>query len=719
MLKKVLLFSFYLTCMLMAEGKRLSFDEVMDKSTFKRASLGQYVWLPDQDAYVIRGKGLKSKSLYRYDLISGDTTLFLDSTAFLYQGQILKVQTYKFDKAGRQLLLQTNRKKGWRRSYSGTYYILNLATREVSPVSQDPHHLRNIKFSPDGEKIAYVRTDNNIYVFKIKRNKEKRLTKNGSETILNGHWGWVYEEEFGSYDGYRWSPDSESIAYWEEDQAQVPEFILVDELGLYPTTKKIRYPKAGQTNPTMRIAVVRVKSGRRKWMDIGNNSDTYFPWMEWNNERELTIMRMNRLQKKWEFLNTSVTTGRSNPGLSEEDPAGWVDLHRDYRFIKNGKILWISERSGFQHLYIHHASGRMEKQLTNGNWEVTKIVHVDETNQKVYFMSNREGVTERRFYSVDYEGANLQLLTRESGYHNITITPSGNYFIDSFSSIDQPTQIILKAMNGDTIRILQETDRQQYDEYEWSYPQFVQFKTEDGTKTLDGIITLPPDYNKDKRYPVIVHGYGMPGTQMVWNRWGSTWNQYLAQNGFIVFSMDTRGMSGRGEEFKNLSYGNMAKYLAQDHIAGVEWLVDAGYADRDRIGAWGWSGGGYFTGLMLTKNGNYFKTGVAVAPVMDFRLYDTIYTERSMGLPQDNAAGYDSTSVLSYAARLKGKLLVIHGTGDDNVHSQNTVQLVEAFVKANKPLDIFLYPNRNHGMSGGNARKHLYAKMFNYFKDNL
>jgi len=247
----------------------------------------------------------------------------------------------------------------------------------------------------------------------------------------------------------------------------------------------------------------------------------------------------------------------------------------------------------------------------------------------------------------------------------------------------------------------------------------MQFKSDDGTTTLDGIVTFPPDYQKNKRYPVIVYGYGMPGTQIVNKRWGSSWNQYLAHQGYVVFSMDARGMSGRGESFKNLSYGDMSNYLAKDTAAGVKYLISQGIVDPNRIGAWGWSGGGYFTGLMLTKNADLFDVGVSVAPVMDFRLYDTIYTERSMGLPQENKAGYDSTSVLSYVDRFNGKLLVIHGTGDDNVHSQNTTWLVEEFIKHDKQLDVFYYPNRPHGMAGGNARKNLYRKMINYFNENL
>ena len=706
------------TC-LFGEGKRLSFDQVQGKSPFKYARLGMMVWFPNENAFLTWGKDIFKGDIVKVTFPERDTIEFVDSTAFYLKGQKLKVSSFRFDKSGNKLLLLSDRKRIWRHSYYGTYHVLDTESKKIQKVSEKNAELRNVKFSPDGHKIAYVRKDQNLYSYDLVKHREKQLTSNGSDVILNGHFGWVYEEEFGSFDAYRWSPDSRYIAYWEEDQSQVPIFTMFNEMELYPITEKIRYPKAGQPNPSMKIFVVDVKKGRRKSMNIGDVKDTYYPWMEWTAEKKLTVMRMNRLQKHWEFLTVATKSGKSISGLSESDEAGWVGLHRNYKFLKNGNILWISERSGWHHLYIHTATGALVQQITDGEWEVKRIIHLDEENEIVYFTANKASVFETRFYSVNFDGTNLKLLTKEKGSHSIKVLPKGNAFIDSYSSIQTPTKHILKNMDGNVLMVLDETDKSQFEVYDWSYPEIIHFNTADGSTTLDGILTYPPDYIKGKRYPVIVHGYGMPGTQIVNNRWSGLWNQYLVQQGFIIFSMDARGMSGRGEAFKNLSYGDMAQYLAKDTAAGVRYLVEQGIADPNRIGAWGWSGGGYFTGLMLTKNAHLFDVGVSVAPVMDFRLYDSIYTERSMGLPQDNGAGYDSTSVLSYVDRFNGKLLVIHGTGDDNVHSQNTTWLVEEFVKHDKQLDIFYYPNRPHGMSGGNARKNLYKKMITYFKDNL
>ena len=730
-MKKYILIIFIIISSLYSNPKRLSFEDVQGKSPFKYTSLNILTWVPNENTYITRIKN----TFLKVDIMNSDSSIFLTDEDFRLNNKNIIIskakteqapwranftpETFWFDSRGEKILFINNKEKIWRRSFYASYYVMDLKTKKIQSISKNNKKLRNAKFSPDGKQVSYIREDNNIYIYDLIKFKEKKLTTNGSSVILNGHLGWVYEEEFGSYDGYRWSPDSKNIAYWEENQSKVPIFSMFDEISLYPKIKEIRYPKAGEANPTMSIFVINIKKGKRKKMDIGDNSDIYYPWIKWTNKDLLKVMRMNRLQNHWDFLNIKIKNGKSNLGLSESDTSGWVQLHRNYNFLNDGRIVWMSERSGWHHIYIHSDDGELINQVTNGEWEVKQIVKVDEVNQKIYFTANKESIFETRFYSVKFDGSELSLLTNETGSHSVKVLPDGSAFIDSYSSLTSPSKHVLKDMSGNIIKIIHETDKSQFELYDWSYPKIIHFNSTDNTAKLDGIITFPPDYKKGERYPVIVHGYGMPGTQIVNNRWGSTWNQYLAQQGYVVFSMDARGMSGRGEAFKNLSYGDMSKYLAKDTAAGVQHLVDKGIADPDRVGAWGWSGGGYFTGLMLTKNAHLFDVGVSVAPVMDFRLYDSIYTERSMGLPQNNKSGYDSTSVLSYVDRFKGKLLVIHGTGDDNVHSQNTTWLVEEFIKHDKQLDVFYYPNRPHGMSGGNARKNLYRKMIDYFNVNL
>ena len=700
-------------------GKRLTLEDVTGESPFEIASLGKIVWISGEDAYTFLKQSNDVRSLYRVDLVKDDTTLFLDGERLKFNGSSVVMTNYSFSQDGHKILIQADREKIWRRSSWGTYWIYNRETAEMVPVSKNNQRLRNVKFSPDGKMVAYVREDNNLYTFEIGRERERQLTRTGTDVILNGHFGWVYEEEFSIYDAYRWSPNSQTIAYWEENQSRVPVFTLISELELYPVATEIRYPKAGQANPIMRIGVVKATGGATRWMDIGDNRDMYYPRIYWHSSEQLLVMRMRRLQNRWDLLICNPKSGKKKQGLMEMDENGWVSVHDNYRFLKKDEIVWISERLGYQHLHRHTLKGEELAQVSNGQWEATRIVHLDEEKGVVYFMANKASVAESHLYSVSFDGTGLKQLTTEKGNHSVQFSSSGEYFVDSYSSVSQPRKIVLKKRDGTTVRIIKETDKNQFDDYDWSIPRFVTFKTHDGAETLDGIVILPVGYKKGKKYPMMVYGYGMPGTQIVRNSWGGLWNQFLAQEGFIVFSMDARGMSGRGEAFKNLSYGDMSRYLAKDHVAGIDYMVREWGADPDRVGAWGWSGGGYFTGLMLTKNGSHFKAGVSVAPVMDFRLYDTIYTERSMGLPQDNKAGYDSTSVFSYVDNLQGHLLVIHATGDDNVHSQNTTQLVEKFVNAKQPLEVFYYPSRAHGIRGGNSRIHLYTKMFNHLREHL
>ena len=701
-------------------GAKLTLEEAIINSPFKIASLGWTVPFPNEDAVLIKGKGDNWKHWYKVSLINMDTTLFLDSSAFNWNGDDLFVNGITFSLPGTKLLLKTDTKRIWRYSNISTYYIYDLERQKLYPLTEKNKNLRNVKFSPDGKKIAYVRTDNNLYIFDLLKKMERKLTTAGSETISNGHFGWLYEEELTGYDGYRWSPNSESIAYWEQDETMVPEYVMVNELQLYPSIQKIRYPKAGETNPTLKIGIVRVKGFGRKWIDIAKVDNDYLPWMEWVNDENIAFLKMDRSQKNWDLYISNKISGKSIRLLTESDPNGWLENHGQIKFLNDGKIVWISEKSGFKHIWISKHSGSKTWPVTEGNWEVSEISHIDENNQTIYFLANKESIFENRFYSIRFDGTDLKMLTNEEGNHRVMITGSKSFFIDSYSSIHEPKIIVLKDINtGNPIHILKKTDLKQYLDYNWSNPKIVQFQSKDSTTILNGSLILPPDYQSNKKYPVIVHGYGMPGTQIVWNRWGRIWDQYLVQQGYIVFSMDTRGMSGRGEAFKNLSYGDMSKYLAKDNKAGIDYLIDQGYADPKRIGAWGWSGGGYFTCLMLTRNGEYFKAGVAVAPCTDYRLYDTAYTERSMGLPKDNKNGYDSTSVISWLHRMRGSILLMHGTQDDNVHAQHTTKFVQAALKAGKDVEWYHYPDRNHGIYGGGAREHLYKKMIEFFNEKL
>ena len=681
--------------------------------------MGNYKWDVGSEKIILRGRGVNRKSFYLVDLALGDTTIYLDSSVFNHEGAYVPVLKWNLSKDGSMMLIQSERDRIWRHSNTGTYYILDIAQRSLAKVSDKNDLLRNVKISPDNRWLSYIREDNNLYAYNIKRKREKKLTRTGSETILNGHYGWVYEEELSGFDGYRWSPDSKYIAYVEEDQSEVGRFTMIDELQLYPDVQQVFYPKAGSTNPRIRIAVINVQGGGKKFVKIDSEADVYYPWFEWYDNEVLWIMRLERLQKKWQMIYADVVSSKTMKGITETDKNGWVELHESSKILKNGLFIHISERDGYQHIYLERPNGRFTVPVTSGQWEVKEIVHVDERRELIYFTSNKRSVLENHLYRVRFDGTGMKILTPESGFHRVSMHPGGKNFIDSYSSIDQPPVIKYRNSDGSLVRVLGETDLSKFDLNEISKPSIVRFVADDKQTVLNGIVTLPQNYKKGKKYPLLVYGYGMPGTQIVYNRWQAGFQQFLAKEGYVVFSMDSRGMSGRGRDFKNLSYGDMANYLAKDQATGVRWLIDQGYVNKDKIGAWGWSGGGYFTCLMLTKNSDLFSVGVGVAPVTDFRLYDTAYTERYMGLPQENQSGYDSTSTMTYVDRLKGKLLLMHGTNDDNVHSQNTTKFVEACIRADKPIDVMYYPTRNHGIYGHNATKHVYKKLFEYFRLHL
>ena len=715
---KVLLINIIVLSQLLCSQKKLSIKEISDNSPFKVASIPNIKWLNNQDAFTYLSK---SKSIYKVNLVSNDTNIFLSNTTFKFKNKEISIVDYEINNTENYILIQSEKEKIWRRSFFGTYFIYDNKKKEMRRLTEENKLLRNVKFSPDGNKVSYVRKDNNLYVYDIKKKKQYQLTKSGSENYLNGIFGWVYEEEFSSYDSYKWSPDSKKIVFCEEDQSEVPIYTMIDELKLYPKLKTIKYPKAGQTNPKIRVGIVEATGGSINWIDlhVNNNDDYYIPRIYWVKSQKIFIVKIDRPQKKMVLFFYDTKSGKISEGIKDEDIVGWVDLNDDFQFLDNDEILWISEESGFKHIYHSDISGNLINVVTKGNWEVSKILNYNYRVNKIYFLGNRSSVKESHLFSVDLDGSNLTQITKEEGFHRVIISPSKKYFIDSFSSIKSPLKIILKNMKGNPLRVLDETNLNQYLEYDWSFPKFVNFLSDDKTVLLDGILTLPHNYDKNKKYPLIVYGYGMPGTQIVLNKWGSILNQFFAQEGFMVFSMDSRGMGGRGEDFKNLSYGDMSKYLIKDITSGVNYIIENYSVDKNKIGAWGSSGGGYFTALMLTRLSSIFSVGVSISPVVDFRLYDSIYSERSMGNPYSNEAGYDSVSIMSHIKNFKGSLLVMHGTGDDNVHFQNTTQLIDGFIDMNKMIDVFIYPNRDHSLRGGTTRFYVNTKLINYFKENL
>ena len=712
----ILLFWFFEASLLV--GIEPTIDTIYKNPQFQSKGLGQWQWIPNSDDILIYQK-LKEdsiKSFYKVNLEFGDTISFLPFDFLDSKIDSLPLSSFRFNQDGSKLLLMSGKNKIWRHSYSANYFILDLERESIRAINQHGSSLRNVKFSPDGNHLAYVKEDNNLYEFDLIRFREKQLTRSGSETILNGHFGWLYEEEFGGYDAYHWSPDSRFITFFQENQLKVKQFHWLNEREPYPELTSIYYPKVGEANPHIKMGVINIKNRRLMWLNEA--SDGYYPRAKWDNNN-IIIFRLNRKQNQLDLLRFNIKSGKKEIILSERDSC-WVDIHNNLRFLNNG-FLWTSERSGFNHIYKYNMAGELIEQITDGNWEVRRIIKVDLEQKIIYFTATKNSEIENHLYSVSFHGGQIRLLTNESGWHSVNISPNNEKFIDSWSHSESPRTIDLKYINGILIRKLIEPNLTPYFEGKWTYPIFLKIKTSDG-ETLNGKLTLPWDFHPSGFYPILIHTYGLAGSQMVKNKWGGRsylWHQLMAKNGFIIFSIDNRQTGGRGKAFKNKGYGDLGKWLINDHIEGIKYLGGLQYADTSRVGIWGWSGGGYATALALTKGAEFFDVGVAIASVTDWRLYDTAYTERYMGLISENESGYDSASVFSYVDKFKGKLLLIHGSGDDNVHAQHSNQLLDKFIAQGKFVDSMIYPSRNHGIYGGNATVHLREMMTNYFLTNL
>ncbi|MEO2116075.1 MAG: S9 family peptidase [bacterium] len=688
-----------------SQNKTIELNNVLD-GTFRTSGIGSYNWVNGEDAYYFSESDSDGKHFYIYNLASDDTT-----KAFSINTDIIDQFSSTFSDNQTKLLLKTNSIKIWRHSSYGTYHVYDINTDSIQPVSDDPDSLRNVKFSPNSEHVSYVRNDNNLYIYSLNNLEETQLTFDGSETILNGHFGWVYEEEFGSYDAYRWSPNSQYIAFCREDQSMVRKYPLIDYGTKYPTVKYIYYPKAGEDNPEVSIGLIDIVNEQADIRTLPKDS-YYIPNILWQrNSNNFFVTTLNRKQNDWKLYRHDIDTNQNTLVLNDKNDT-WIDAFDFFGMsgvftidiLNNGEIIWMSERDGFKHIYRSHTDGKFINQITRGKWEVNGINAIDEENEIIYFNAKKESEMEDHVYSVKFNGSRLKRLTKEKGSHSASFSPTKNYFINTHSSFTRTPKTVLRSNSGAIKRTLAATDKSKFDEYGFTYPRHVHLFTDDGTR-LNGMITLPHNFDSMSQYPVILYNYGGPGSQMVKNRWGAgnhSFHQYFAQRGFIIFSFDNRGTGGRGKAFKDFAYGDYGKYLVIDHIVAAKYLQSLTYVNGDNIGVWGWSGGGYLTNMCMTLGSDYFKAGVSVAPNVDPLLYDTIWTERYMGLVDENSEGYKNTSVLTHVDKAKGFLLQIHGNADDNVHHQHSLQLAKAYAEKGKHMEMFIYPNAHHGLGNNN-----------------
>ena len=724
---------FFTLCI--SQEKTIELEDIFGR-TFSSSNIGRFDWVKGEDAYYFSESYSEGKHFYKYNIASDDTT-----EAFSVNPETLDRFSTTFNNDQTKLLLKTNNVKIWRHSSYGTYHVYDINTGSIQPVSDQPDSLRNVKFSPNSEYVSYVRNDNNLYIYSLKTLEESQLTFDGSETILNGHFGWVYEEEFGSYDAYRWSPNSQYIAYCREDQSMVRKYPLIDYETKYPTVKYIYYPKAGEDNPEVSIGLIDIINQKSDIRTLPKNS-YYIPNILWQrNSNNFFITTLNRKQNDWKLYRHDIDTNQNTLVLNDKNDT-WIDAFDFFGMsgvftidiLNNGEIIWMSERDGFKHIYRSRTDGRFINQITRGNWKVNGINAIDEENEIIYFNAKKESEMENHVYSIRFNGSRLKRLTKEEGSHSASFSPTKNYFIDTHSSFTRAPKTVVRSNSGTIKRTLASTDKSKFDAYGFTYPRHVNIFTDDGTR-LNGIITLPHNFDSMNQYPVILYNYGGPGSQMVNNRWGvarHSFHQYFAQRGFIIFSFDNRGTGGRGKAFKDFAYGDYGKYLVIDHIAAAKYLQSLTYVDGDNIGIWGWSGGGYLTNMCMTLASDYFKAGVSGAPNVDPLLYDTIWTERYMGLVDENPEGYKNASVLTHVDKAKGFLLQIHGNADDNVHHQHSLQLAKAYAEKGKHMEMFIYPNAHHGLGNNNFLtseetkingwanyNHAYRKIISFLMEHL
>ncbi len=716
----------------------LTLERIYASPEFFGERFGPACWLETASAYTTletSETAREGRDIVRYNPATGTRTIMVPASRLIPRGQTrpLGIANYTWSEDGRKLLIFTNTRRVWRANTRGDYWVLTLDNWELQQLggSSEPAALMFAKFSPDGTRVGYVR-ENNIFVEDLASGQVNQVTTDGSATIVNGTSDWVYEEEFFLRDCFRWSPDGTLIAYWQFDTEGVNEFRMINNTdSLYPRIISFPYPKAGETNSAARVGVVHADGGETVWMHIdGDARDTYIPWMEWAaNSDAVVIQHLNRLQNTNSLLLGNASDGSVQAIITETDDA-WLDVVSDLNWLDDGShFTWVSERDGWRHLYVVSRSGEKVRLVTDGEYDVVSVQAVDEQGGWVYFIASPDNPTQRYLYRVSLTGDDgLERLTpsNETGTHSYQISHDAIWAIHRRSSFGVPAITDLVQLPARQVaRILVQNSALRENVAALATGEMEFFRVDNGAGVLlDCWIMKPPDFDASKQYPVLFYVYGEPWGQTVTDSWGGgtyLWHLMLTQQGYIVASVDNRGTPApRGRDWRKVIYRKIGVYASADQAAAAREIAERPYIDPDRVGIWGWSGGGSMTLNMMFRYPDLYSTGMAVAPVPDIRYYDTIYQEPYMGLPQDNPRDYSEASPITFADRLEGNLLVVHGTGDDNVHYQGTEALINRLIAANKRFTMMAYPNRSHGIyEGRGTTLHLRTLLTEYLKTNM
>lgn len=693
-------------------AKDFTLEDIFQRYIFRVASVPGFNGMKDGKQYT----RFQNNELKSYQLSTGKETglVFSNDTG-------LKIDDYAFSKDERKLLIYTEAENIYRRSVLYRVYIYDRDKKELTQL--DSNKVLHATFNPAGDKVAFVK-DNNLFYLDLNRNTTVAVTTDGQRNeIINGNCDWVYEEEFSFTKAFEWSEKGDYLAYYRFDERLVPEFTMTIYDSLYPTPYKYKYPKAGDPNSIIQIKLFELKNGKTTVADIGAETDQYIPRIRWTPGNELVIFRMNRLQNQLELLLTNPATGKSQVIYTETNEK-YIEIDDNLTFLENEpSFVFTSEKDGWNHVYHYNWNTQKETLLSPGDFDVETITGVDVKKGMVYYTAAKVSPTQRELYSVAIKGGKTQKLTDKAGMHRITPIAGLNYFLDQYSTHTDPPVFQLIDAKGKVVRVLEDNNklREKMQDYRWGRTEFTQLKGKDKELFYSWII-YPPDFDESKKYPVLLYQYSGPASQQVLDQFPVGyywWHQLLARKGYIVVCTDPTGTGMRGEAFRKKTYLELGKYESEALIDVARNLGELSFVDKNRIGIWGWSYGGFMSSTCLFKGHDVFKAAIAVAPVTNWRYYDNIYTERYMRTPQENPGGYDDNSPMFMANQLTGKFLLIHGTADDNVHFQNSVMLVEELVKANKEFEAEYYPNRNHGIGGGNARYHLFRRVTKFIEENL
>lgn len=723
MYSKKIIALFLFLCFTVVGQQKITIDELYN-GTFRAQGMDELQSLKNTNQYTVLNADRQSRSmqidLYDFATLKKVSTLIDTKSHRELSGGI---DSYTFDASEKMILLACNTNQIFRHSFTADYYLYDIANKKLRKLFD--FQVQEPTFSPDGKKIAYAK-ENNLYVYDLASNKSTPITTDGQKnSIINGITDWVYEEEFAFVKAFDWSADSKKVAYIRFDESQVPEFSMsMFGKELYSMMQTFKYPKAGENNALVSLHIYDVNANAVKDINLGKYNDFYIARMKWTNDANiLSAQVLNRHQNNLDLLFIDGNSGVAKVVLNEKDKA-YVDVTDNLTFLKDNSFIWTSEKDGFNHIYLYDKNGKLKNQVTKGKWEVTNYYGLDEKTNTVFYQSVENGSINRDVYKISLDGKNKVRLSQFTGTNAATFSPNFQYYINTFSSAAQPTTYTLNdAKFGKQVQVIENNESlaAKLKSYNLPSKEFFVLKTAKGNE-LNAWMIKPKDFDPAKKYPVFMYQYSGPGSQQVNNEWNSTddyWFMMLSQQGYIVACVDGRGTGFKGADFKKVTQLQLGKYEVEDQIDAAKVLGNYAFVDKARIGIFGWSYGGFMASNCIMKGNDVFKMAIAVAPVTNWRFYDSVYTERYMTTPQENASGYDDNSPINHVDKLKGKFLLIHGSGDDNVHVQNSMQMMEALIQANKQFDSQIYPDNNHGIYGGKTRIQLYTKMTNFIKENL